>query len=45
MDPETLNNILFLKANKEMWREKCIIDQIINDFDNADNLSTTPMEV
>ena len=28
MDPETLNMILFLKANKELWAEKNIFDEI-----------------
>ena len=32
MDPDTLNMILFLKANKTLWAEKCIIDEIIADF-------------
>ena len=29
MDPDTLNTILFLKANKNLWTEKSIIDEII----------------
>ena len=32
MDPDTLNMILFLKANKQLWEDKYIIDEIIADF-------------
>jgi hypothetical protein len=33
MDPNnTLNMILFLKANKSLWTEKVIIDEIIKNF-------------
>ena len=32
MDPGTLNMILFLKANKALWTDKSIIDEIIADF-------------
>ena len=32
MDPETLNMLLFLKANKTLWNEKNIFDEIIADF-------------
>ena len=32
MDPDTLNMILFLKANKNLWAEKVIIDEIIANF-------------
>ena len=32
MDPETLNMLLFLKANKTLWTEKNIFDEIIADF-------------
>ena len=35
MDPVTLNMILFLKANKQLWAEKNIIDEIIADFGDA----------
>jgi len=35
MDPDTLNMILFLKANKQLWAEKNIIDEIIADFGDA----------
>ena len=32
MDPDTLNMILFLKTNKQIWEDKNIIDEIIADF-------------
>ena len=32
MDPDTLNMILLLKANKALWTDKFIIDEIIADF-------------
>ena len=32
MDPDTLNMILFLKANKNLWADKSIIDEIIAEF-------------
>ena len=35
MDPDTLNMILFLKANKQLWEDKYIIDEIIADFADA----------
>ena len=31
MDPYSLNIILFLKANKSLWEDKSLIDEIIND--------------
>jgi hypothetical protein len=36
MDPDTLNMILFLKANKQLWADKTIIDEIIADFAASD---------
>jgi hypothetical protein len=36
MDPDTLNMILFLKANKQLWADKTIIDEIIADFSASD---------
>ena len=32
MDPDTLNMTLFLNANKKLWADKSIIDEIIADF-------------
>ena len=32
MDPDTLNMVLFLKANKNLWADKSIIDEIIAKF-------------
>ncbi len=32
MDPDTLNMILFLKANRELWPNAAIIQMIINDL-------------
>ena len=29
MDPDTLDMLLFLKANRYLWKDKCIIDDII----------------
>ena len=31
MDPQTLNIILFLKFNKSLWKDKSIIDEILNE--------------
>jgi len=36
MEPDTLNMILFLKANKQLWADKTIIDEIIADFAASD---------
>ena len=36
MDSDTHNMVLFLKANKELWTDKTIIDQIIADFAATD---------
>ncbi len=32
MDPDTLNMILFLKANRELWSIAAIIQKIFNDL-------------
>ena len=29
MGPDTLDMLLFLKANRYLWKDKCIIDDII----------------
>ena len=37
MDPQTLNNILFLKFNKFLWEDKSIFDEIFNQTDEPQN--------
>ena len=37
MDPQTLNNILFLKFNKFLWEDKSIFDEISNQTDEPQN--------
>ena len=32
MDPDTLDMLLFLKANRFLWMDKCVIDDIIADW-------------
>ena len=45
MDPDTLNMILFLKANKNLWADKSIIDEITAEFaaagETTDDLMTS----
>ena len=36
MDPDTLNMLFFLKANKQLWADKTIIDEIIAEFAASD---------
>ena len=38
MDPDTLNKTLFLKANKNLWAQKGIIDDIIANVAAADEI-------
>ena len=35
MDPDTLDMLLFLKANKFLWMDKCIIDDTIAESGEA----------
>ena len=43
MDPDTPNMILFLKANKQLWEDKNIIDEITNSIaDFAAHAASTP---
>ncbi len=40
MDPDTLNMILFLNANRELWPKAAIIQKILNDLKEK-NLDVT----